>query len=155
MKRRPEHCPLCTTAAACARHDHPGLIAEMSESYAVLADNQGCPGWCVLVLKAHVEHLAELPLERQLGLWRDATRVAAAQRLVFAGKGEGGGPVRINYACLGNVEPHVHVHLVPRHGDDPDPTGIPMSWPADRQRGQLSDSQRADLVVRLRRAMGA
>ena len=43
--------------------------------------------------------------------------MAAAIRAVFD-------PKRINYECLGNIQPHVHWHLIPRYeGDHPDPRG--------------------------------
>lgn len=139
-------CPLCEQAARAARRDHPFLIAELAESVALLADTQGSPGWCVLVLKEHAEHLADLPAERQARLWDDVRRIAAAQRAVF-------GPVRINYECLGNQVPHVHWHLIPRHADDPQPRDPVWLWPRERQAGAMSPAERLDLAARLRAAL--
>lgn len=36
-------------------------------------------------------------------------------------------PCHMNYQLLGNSVPHLHVHLVPRYIDDPDP-GRPLPW---------------------------
>jgi diadenosine tetraphosphate (Ap4A) HIT family hydrolase len=33
----------------------------------------------------------------------------------------------MNYQLLGNLVPHLHVHVVPRYLDDPAP-GKPMPW---------------------------
>ncbi len=140
-------CPLCAVALACRGGSHPDLIAELGEAFCVLGENQGCVGWCVLVLKDHAEHVAALSLARQEALWRDVARVAGAQRAVF-------GPVRINYECLGNVVPHVHWHLVPRHADDPEPRSPVWGWPAGVLRGSLSRAERDGLIGRLRAAIG-
>ena len=34
-------------------------------------------------------------------------------------------PWKMNYACYGNSEPHIHWHLFPRYESDPDHQGIP------------------------------
>jgi diadenosine tetraphosphate (Ap4A) HIT family hydrolase len=39
-------------------------------------------------------------------------------------------PWKLNYACYGNAEPHVHWHIVPRYADDPNLDGDP--WRARR-----------------------
>jgi diadenosine tetraphosphate (Ap4A) HIT family hydrolase len=146
-------CELCTRLAEIRAGTHPGLIAELLQTYAVLSDNQGCPGWCVLLLKEHREHLAELGVERQLGVFADVARVAAAMRAVFPRSGAGGGPPRINYGCLGNQVPHVHWHVVPRHADDPAPQEAVWGWPAERLRGKLDEGARREIVESLRGAL--
>ncbi len=135
-----DECRLCGVAAAGGAAG--GWIAELAESICVLGENQGCLGWCVVVLKEHVEHVAELSRSRQAALWEDVAAVAAAQRRLF-------GPVRINYECLGNVVPHIHWHLIPRHADDPDPKSPVWGWSADRLRGTLDVSARAELAGRI------
>lgn len=121
----------------------PFLIGEMGESYLVLADNQTCKGWCILLLKDHVEHMAELSEARQELLWRDVARTAEAIRAEF-------GPVRINYECLGNLMHHIHWHVIPRHADDPDPKNpVWLRSKADLSCGVESEV-RDDLVRRIR-----
>lgn len=112
----------------------------------ILGDNQGCPGWCVLLLKQHVEHLAEVDARTQAELFSDVARVAGAIRRVF-------GPLRVNYECLGNQVAHVHWHVIPRHADDPDPRKPVWGWPAERLKGLLNADQRADLIRRLKAAL--
>lgn len=126
------------------------MIAALSRCVVILGDNQGCVGWCTLILKEHVEHLDELSIEAQGEVFAEVSRVARAIRRVFATHGKGGGPVRINYECLGNVAPHVHWHVIPRHASDPTPTQTVWGWSAEAMRGTLAHAEREALVLRLR-----
>jgi diadenosine tetraphosphate (Ap4A) HIT family hydrolase len=137
-------CPLCVRAARCADGSDPFLIATLETSHAVLGDNQGCPGWVVLILRDHAEHVADLSLSRQLALWRDVAVVADALRKHF-------GPVRLNYECLGNQVNHIHWHIIPRHANDPEPRQAVWGWPAQVLRGDLNDASRAALTRQLSR----
>lgn len=141
-------CPLCDMGES-ARV----LIAELDQCRVYLNDQQGCPGWCVLVLKEHVEHLGALPVARQVAVFGEVARVAGAIRRVFATNGAGGGQPRINYECLGNVTPHVHWHVIPRHGDDPEPRGPVWGWSAERLRGTMNEAERKSLADRLAQAL--
>lgn len=136
-------CPLCTRAARCRDGSEPLLIATLETCHAVLGDNQGCPGWVVLLLKEHEEHVAALSLEHQLGIWRDVACVADAIRAHF-------GPVRLNYECLGNQVNHIHWHVIPRHSGDPEPRQAVWGWPAQVLRGSMDDASRTALA----RALG-
>lgn len=136
-------CPLCERAARCASGAEPHLLATLSETFAILGDNQGCPGWIVLVLKDHAEHVADLSAQRQASLWSDVSRAAAAIRAHF-------GPVRINYECLGNQVAHVHWHVIPRHASDPDPRNAVWGWSPPALRGAMSDTDRLELALALR-----
>ena len=139
-------CPLC----AAAIRDNPLFIAELSESFAILGENQGCPGWCVLVTKEHAEHLAEWPIPRQARLFDDVARTAAAIRTAFPTSGIGNAPPRINYECLGNQVSHVHWHIIPRHANDPTPRLAVWGWTPDQLRGEMTPADRAALAARLR-----
>ena len=142
-------CPMCIRL----RHADVPLLAELQETVAFLGENQGCPGWCVLVLKEHAEHLADLPVDRQRRVFGEVARVAAAIRAVFPASGPGGGPPRINYECLGNVVAHVHWHVIPRHADDPTPRAPVWGWDGALLRGSTSAGDRSALAGRLRDAL--
>ncbi len=133
-------CPLCIDDG------HPWRIATLGECRWILGENQGCPGWSVLVLKDHAEHLAELSLERQQRVWADVATAARTLRRVL-------GPLRINYECLGNLVAHVHWHVIPRRPDAPEPTKPVWGWTEERLRGTSSDAERLGLVEKLRAAM--
>src|SRR3954468_3025982 len=54
-------CPLCDTLARIRAAAEPAHIADLAVSTLILSEDQGCPGWCVLVLSDHHEHLERLP----------------------------------------------------------------------------------------------
>jgi diadenosine tetraphosphate (Ap4A) HIT family hydrolase len=150
--RRRNDCDLCRRMDQIERWPH-NAIAVMSETAAVLADNQGCRGWCVLILQEHVEHLAELSKARQTRIFLEVASVTAAIREVFPTSGKDGGPPRINYECLGNLVPHVHWHVIPRHADDPEPTRPVWGWPEGRLKGSMTEVERQELIEKLRAAL--
>lgn len=124
------------------------MIAELGETLVLLAGEQGCPGWCVLIDKHHDEHFDRLTPERQSAMSAEVALVAGALRRAFD-------PRRINYACLGNMVAHVHWHVIPRHHDDPEPASAVWSWSRERQMGNVSAERRAELVLQIRAALEA
>jgi diadenosine tetraphosphate (Ap4A) HIT family hydrolase len=144
-------CPLCEVAAQGATH--PWHIATLDECVVMLGENQGCAGWCVCVLKEHVEHMDEMDVSRQQRVFGDVARVARAVRRASVMHGWGGDTrePRINYECLGNVAAHVHWHIVPRHASDPTPRAPVWGWSPEQLRGDASDAER---VVRARAVRG-
>ncbi|MFY7895086.1 MAG: HIT domain-containing protein [Phycisphaerales bacterium] len=128
---------------------HAMHVATLDETVVILGENQGCAGWCVSVLREHVEHMDEMDISRQERVFREVARVARAVRAasVQHGWGRDVQPPRINYECLGNVVGHVHWHVVPRHADDPTPRATVWGWSAEQLRGDASDAER---VVRAR-----
>ncbi len=139
-------CFACRRIAAIRTGADPGFLAELSESYAVLSESQGYAGWCILLLKTHEEHLDRLPLERQTRLAGDLACLAAAVRAVFC-------PKRLNYECLGNVQPHVHWHVIPRHEGDPQPDAAVWVRPTAEREAKASDAERDERVRELRKAL--
>lgn len=137
-------CPLCVRVgdpAAALR------ICELRESVVFLHEHQAYAGWCVLVLKDHAEHLVDLPIARQLGLWEDVSQVAGAVMRAFS-------PRRLNYECLGNVVGHVHWHVVPRQAAPVDPEPGATVWvrpAAERDCGVSAERARA-MIAKLRGA---
>jgi diadenosine tetraphosphate (Ap4A) HIT family hydrolase len=128
------------------RGEDPEFVTELSESYVVLADEQAYRGYCILFLKDHHEHLVRLPLGRQLRLYEDVARVGGALARELA-------PLRLNYACLGNLVTHVHWHVTPRYPDDPEPQHPIWVRPLGERRVGLSVDERRALIARLRNAL--
>ena len=146
-------CVLCDRLMLGAADPH--RLAVLRESVVILGDNQGAPGWCTLILREHVDHLAELPFERQSRLFEEVALVAEVIRAEFRSAGAGGHPPRINYECLGNVCPHVHWHVIPRLERDPTPNATVWGWSADALRGTMTTDQRGDLAARLGRRIAS
>jgi diadenosine tetraphosphate (Ap4A) HIT family hydrolase len=139
-------CPACARLERIARGADPEFVTTLSECQVVLADEQLYRGYCILFLRDHAEHLADLSFERQQRVWDDVARVAAAVRKVVE-------PVRLNYACLGNLTTHVHWHVIPRHADDPEPLHPIWVRSVSERRVALSEEERRGLIAELRRVM--
>jgi len=141
-------CAGCERVALSLQGRNPDFVATLDESIVTLADEQVYRGYCILLLKDHCDQLGDLPVDRQLRLFEDVTRVAAAL-------GRELHPLRINYACLGNYLTHVHWHVIPRHADDPEPLHPIWVRPLAERKKSLGPVELRDLIGRLRRALGA
>lgn len=124
----------------------PDFVAELSESYVVLADEQAYRGYCLVFLKDHHESLTAIPWERRGNLFDDVMRVATVLERELA-------PARVNYACLGNWLQHVHWHVTPRYADDPEPLHPIWVRTLAERRIALPASERRELIAQLRRAL--
>lgn len=102
------------------------------------------PGHAIVVFRdRHVADFTSLTSAEVAAYWRDVQSVARMIEQVFA-------PCHLNYQLLGNVVPHLHVHVVPRYIDDPAP-GKPLPWEPtpvnesefDRQVQRLTEAARA------------
>lgn len=103
------------------------VVANLSVTQLGLYDDARFPGRAILMYRDHVEDLAQLAPEALLLFWQDAIRVAEVIKRVT-------GSPRINYAVLGNAEPHLHIHLIPRYPDhESAPNGSPWNDPRPLQ----------------------
>lgn len=98
----------------CSRWDDDAdlRIAELEHSFVVLNRDQFFPGYTLLFTKQHVSELFHLDRAVRSGLMEEVSCVAEALFSVFQ-------PDKINYELLGNMVPHIHWHLVPRHSAGP------------------------------------
>lgn len=120
-------------------------IADLGASQAYLHDDQFFPGWTVLVLKRHATELFELDRAERAQLMDDVSAAAAAVASAF-------GAVKMNYALLGNVLPHIHWHLIPRLPGDPAPKE-PV-WVVPHAARLPGAAERAAAIRRIRSALG-
>lgn len=113
-------------------------IARLAVSTLGLYEDGRFPGRCLLVLNSHAEHFEDLPESLAQQLSTDARKAARAIRLATRAR-------RVNLAILGNVEPHLHVHLIPRGGaNDPAPGRSP--WSVDQGEKALDPEASRELV---------
>lgn len=119
-------------------------VAELDVSSLGLYDDARFPGRCLLVYRQHAEHLDELSPAEAWAFLEDGRRAARAIRAL-------GQVLRINFAVLGNTEPHLHMHLIPRRGDDPKPQRTPWEHPDERR--NLDGGQVGEIVEALRRGL--
>lgn len=136
-------CLACDRIALIRQQRNDDFVIELSESFVTLADEQTYRGYCILYAKTHEEHMAALSFERQAHLWDDVARVADALTKEVT-------PLRLNYACLGNLLHHIHWHVIPRYAEDPEAQHPIWVRPLSERRQALAGDDRKDLIARLR-----
>jgi len=77
----------------------------------VLVEDRDYPGFCRVILERHVAEMTDLAPGERMRLMDAVFATEAALREVLR-------PHKINIASLGNVTPHLHWHVVPRHSED-------------------------------------
>ena len=73
-----------------------------------LSRQQGYLGWCLIILQRHETDAANLTDEEIKELWSIVRSLRRALERLFH-------PDHFNYAFLGNVVRHVHMHVMPRY----------------------------------------
>ena len=92
---------------------NPYVICRMKSGWLVIGDVQPLPGYCVLLADPVVESLNALGPAERIQYSLDAIRAGDALLAVTDA-------YRINYETLGNSEPALHTHIVPRYWHEPD-----------------------------------
>ena len=61
-------------------------------------------------------------------------------------------PRKMNYECLGNSEPHVHWHLLPRQANEPEEMRRGPIWlrPESERKVMLDENDRRALIASIR-----
>ena len=128
---------------------HPALICRMPSGWAVLCDMQHLLGYTILLADPVVSSINDLD-EEQRG-WFLGDMVAIGDALL-----EVTGAYRINYGILGNSDPFLHAHIVPRYESEPEEIrrGLPWSYSKEIMNGTPFDRERdKDLIARLAAAL--
>ncbi len=136
-------CGICAIIARLAAGKSLDLIAELPNSWVVLGDAQFYRGYCLLLAKRHAREPFQIPREEALGLFDEVCAVADAIAEVTH-------PLKLNYECLGNQEPHVYWHIFPRYEDDPMKRAPVWERPAKERMLSLEEHDRSALMAALR-----
>lgn len=133
--------------AACELCEESGgeILFRNEQLRVVLIADANYPGFCRVIWNAHVKEMTDLAIEDRSTLMRAVCQVEAALREVMQ-------PEKINLACLGNMVPHLHWHLIPRFSDDAH-FPHPVWAPAVRQTADGVLSHRRALLPALRAAV--
>ena len=95
--------------AACRSGEHPRLVARMESGWVVMGESQLLPGYCLLLADPVVGSLNDLDEGPRRAFLADMATLGDAV-LTEADPT----PKRINYEILGNVDPTLHAHVLPR-----------------------------------------
>lgn len=136
-------CGICAAIARLSSGSMPGMVAELNRSWVVLGDSQFYRGYCLILAKRHAREMHLMPREEAHELLDEILAVGAAIEKVAR-------PVKLNWECLGNQEPHVHWHIFPRYADDA--MRLAPVWErSERERKMaLNAKDQAELVEALR-----
>jgi diadenosine tetraphosphate (Ap4A) HIT family hydrolase len=128
---------------------NPTCICRVPSGWVVLADMQFLRGYTILLADPVVGSLNDLDREKRVEYLRDMAIIGDALLEVT-------GAFRINYAILGNSDPVLHAHIVPRYENEPEVLrkGLPWSYPQELVDSIRFDVQRdGELMEQLRRAI--
>lgn len=103
-------CEFCRWDEA-TRVTYPVEVARLRVSRWFLGANQYVRGYSVLVLDRHAVELYDLDTAVRQALTEDMADAGQALGRVLK-------PIKMNVEILGNVIPHLHCHLKPRHHHD-------------------------------------
>ena len=116
-------------------------IAVSAHSRLGLYNDDRFPGRCILALHGHYASLDALPPEVLIGFMSDVQTAIRAIQIAT-------GAARVNTAILGNRDPHVHAHLIPRypeHEEFPDCS----PWNDPRKKGKLGGLRARSIKERI------
>jgi diadenosine tetraphosphate (Ap4A) HIT family hydrolase len=125
-------CPQCDQGRVDeTEHGVRFFVGEIADGY--LQKSGPTAGYSVVIFRGrHVGAPHEMTGDEHAAFWSEVGVVATAIESVYR-------PVHLNFQILGNQDPHVHVHIVPRHNPDPAPS---MPLPAEA----WIESQRLDEI---------
>jgi diadenosine tetraphosphate (Ap4A) HIT family hydrolase len=147
MTREPD-CSICRRLALWRGGRNAHFVHEFEQSILVVGDHQFHRGYCLLLLKRHVRELHELEPDAYLALSRELRAAARAVAETFR-------PRKMNYACYGNLDPHVHWHLFPRYESDPDHLQHPWLHAPEFKDHPTDEETARDLAARIRANLAA
>lgn len=141
-------CGICALIERCRAGSFPDLVAELAHSFVILGDAQFYRGYCVVLAKRHIHELHLMAPAQAHALFDELLAVGRAIAAVAR-------PLKLNYECLGNLEPHVHWHVFPRYAADALRAAPVWVRPeSERKAAALTDSERRELIAALRSELG-
>ena len=96
------------------------LVWESNFSIVVIGEHQFFEGYCMVISRNHIREMHNLDLEFSKGVFTDLMRIGKAVEKAYK-------PLKMNYASFGNIEEHLHWHVIPRYSTELDPKAHPWS----------------------------
>jgi diadenosine tetraphosphate (Ap4A) HIT family hydrolase len=135
-------CGICALIERCRAGNFTDFVAELPHSFVILGDAQFYRGYCVVLARRHVNEMHLLPADEARALFDETVAVGRAIALATQ-------PLKLNYECLGNLEPHVHWHVFPRFEADAMRAAPVWMRPETERKAALEDSDRRALIQTL------
>jgi diadenosine tetraphosphate (Ap4A) HIT family hydrolase len=123
----------------------PALICQVPSGWVVLCTMQYLRGYCILLPDPVVPSLNDLPRQQRADYLCSMSIVGDALLEVT-------GACRINYAIMGNSDPVLHAHIVPRYLTEPEEFRLTTPWlyPQEIMNTMLFDPDRdRDLMMKI------
>ena len=118
--------------AAAREGREPRVIARLFSGWALFGERQFLRGYTLLLPDPVVPTLNALGSQQRAAYLQDVVRLGDAVLKLT-------GAARINYATLGNQEPALHTHVIPRYADEPDKLKVSHPWSYDWEAAPLFD----------------
>ena len=131
--------------ALARRGENPFVISRLKSGWLVIGDVQPLPGYCLLLADPVVESLNAIDEAGRVQYCLDTIAIGDALLALTDA-------YRINYETLGNSEPALHTHVLPRYRHEPDekrgrPGWVGYDWKTSRK---FSPQQDGPFVERMR-----
>jgi diadenosine tetraphosphate (Ap4A) HIT family hydrolase len=110
----------------------PRVAARLFSGWVLFGERQFLRGYTLLLPDPVVATLNSLSAQARAAYLQDVARLGDAVLKVT-------GAARINYAILGNQEPALHTHVIPRYADEPDKLKTAHPWAYDWNAAPLFD----------------
>jgi diadenosine tetraphosphate (Ap4A) HIT family hydrolase len=126
----------------------PRVITRLFSGWAVFGAQQFVRGYVLLLPDPVVPSINALGAKERSQFLSDMSRIGDALLKVT-------NSIRINYAILGNVDPALHAHIIPRYADEPENLRTAHPWAYDWEKAPAFDKAAfAELGESLRRELG-
>lgn len=93
--------------------NNPWLVGRVPSGWVVMSDKQVVPGQLILLSDPVVGSLNDLGVKQRGRFLGDMARVGDVLLATT-------GCLRVNYEILGNTDPALHAHIVPRYASEPE-----------------------------------
>ncbi len=113
-----------TMVAAAREGREPRVIARLFSGWALFGEKQFLRGYTLLLPDPVVPTLNALGSQQRAAYLQDVVRLGDALLKLT-------GAARINYVILGNQEPALHTHVIPRYADEPEKLRVSHPWAYD------------------------
>jgi diadenosine tetraphosphate (Ap4A) HIT family hydrolase len=115
-------CPLCEQLTE--NDANSRFICRFTSGTLFVGHHQYFPGYTIFVSATHVREMHLLTEEQVLDLWKDLNRISKAVSESFK-------PMKLNLVSLGNINEHLHWHIMPRYDNEPFPRDHPWREEAE------------------------